>query len=229
MGYRLESDKLQVDIAELDYYPGQRFDHTGFITQVRLQTSEHTFCVQESPIPGEGTGGEGLCNEFGLFTSIGYEDAAVGECFPKLGVGNLTKKEDAKYHQFQEFAVEPFHTEIESSKDRIRYTVHPKECRGYAVRQEKIISVKGATLTVEYRLDNVGSKRIETDEYIHNFLRVDDHAIGPDYVLMFPASLQLIDPQPELIKDLNIQDNVVRWITIPTECFYAKMKGFPQG
>ncbi|MFD1908517.1 hypothetical protein ACFSQ7_37740 [Paenibacillus rhizoplanae] len=85
----LSNGVLTVEIAEVGAYGGTRFDWTGFITGVTLEQGGHTFCVPESLVPGQGTGGIGLCNEFGISRAIGYEDAAAGEWFPKFGIGLL--------------------------------------------------------------------------------------------------------------------------------------------
>lgn len=87
MAYYLKNDRLLVEIAELgEAYQGTRFDGTGIITGVKLD-GQHQFCVPESLTPGTGTGGIGICSEFGIKEAIGYEDTRVGEQFPKLGVG----------------------------------------------------------------------------------------------------------------------------------------------
>lgn len=92
MGYRLSNGILTVDIADIGEYKGTRFDWTGFITQVTLEEGKHTFCVPESLKPDEGTGGKGLCNEFGISRAIGYDEAPIGGWFPKIGVGLLQKE-----------------------------------------------------------------------------------------------------------------------------------------
>jgi len=89
----LKNDRLTVEIARPgSIYTGTRFDWTAFITQVTLDQT-HTFCVPESDQPGQGTGGVGLCNEFGIEQAIGYDAAHPGECFPKFGIGLLVKPE----------------------------------------------------------------------------------------------------------------------------------------
>lgn len=230
MSRQLINEKLQVDIAAIDYYPGQRFDHTGFITQVTLLEGGHRFCAPESPIPGEGTGGEGLCNEFGLVQPIGYDDAAVGEKFPKLGVGNLTRMDDKPYVAFTPYDVDlyPVHI-VQEAPDRIVYIVEPKENRGYALRLTKTISLDGASLKVAYQLDNVGEKPVQTEEYIHNFVRINDERIGPGYALTFAAPLTLLNPLPEQIDDLIVEGDTIRWRKVPDKVYYTKLAALPEG
>src|SRR5690554_4456888 len=82
----IRNEHLSVEIGEPGNYNGSRFDWTGFIQQVTLASGNHTFCTPESLIHGEGSGGAGLCNEFGIHMPVGYDDQlAIGDCFPKIG------------------------------------------------------------------------------------------------------------------------------------------------
>src|SRR5206468_1370757 len=83
-----------------------------------------------------------------------------------------------------DFSVRPFPIEVKQGREsEISYEVAPLECRGYAVRYVKTLSLNGATLSLRHVIENVGTKEIATHEYNHNFFRVNGHAFGPDYVL----------------------------------------------
>jgi len=98
--YVLENDRLKVDIAAPgEVYSGSRFDWTGFITQITLDHAV-TFCVPERLEKGVGTGGVGLSNEFGIDQPLGYDEVKVGQQFPKIGVGLLTKASESDYDFF---------------------------------------------------------------------------------------------------------------------------------
>jgi len=78
----LENGRLNVEIARPgSVYNGSRFDWTAFITKIVLD-NKYSFCAPESEIPGQGSGGFGLCNEFGINTPIGYDEAKPQEKFP---------------------------------------------------------------------------------------------------------------------------------------------------
>jgi hypothetical protein len=195
---KIHSDRLSVEIAQPgSVYTGPRFDWTGFITQVTLTTSggnQHTFCVPESLEPGKGTGGRGICNEFGNDKAIGYTEAKPGETFPKLGIGLLRRPERPQYNFFFPHEIaQPFPIDTSVVENQAIFTVEPVECRGYAVRLTKTVNTRENWLEIVYRLENVGSQPINTNEYCHNFLRVDDHLIGPEYCLHFPYTIQLED------------------------------------
>lgn len=123
MAYTLSNGILTAEIADTGSYRGTRFDWTGFITQVTLNRGGHTFCVPESLVPGQGTGGIGLCNEFGISRAIGYDEAAVGEWFPKPGVGLLQKVSAAPYSFAADYPLIPFQVVEERSRTEVTYTV----------------------------------------------------------------------------------------------------------
>jgi hypothetical protein len=192
----LRSDRLAVEIAAPETaYQGTRFDWTAFITQVTLDDA-HTFCVPESYEPGQGTGGIGLCNEFGIHMPIGYDDAQPGDCFPKLGIGLLVRPDQAPYRFARPYEIaERFPVHIETTIAQARFTVEPLDCRGYAARLEKTVSLQDAQLEIAYRLENVGSQPLRTVEYCHNFCGIDGHSMGPDYCLRVPYPIQF-EPVP---------------------------------
>jgi hypothetical protein len=195
---KIHSDQLTVEIAQPgSVYSGPRFDWTGFITQVTLSTpggGQHTYCVPESLEPGKGSGGWGLCNEFGNDKAIGYAEALPGESFPKLGIGLLKRPEQPQYNFFLPHEInQQFPIQIDITENQAVFTQEPIECRGYAVRYIKTVSAHENWLEIVYRLENVGSKQIDTNEYCHNFMGIDEYPIGPDYRLHFPFAIQLED------------------------------------
>lgn len=164
----LENGRLNVEIARPgSVYNGSRFDWTAFITKIVLD-NKYSFCAPESEIPGQGSGGFGLCNEFGINTPIGYDEAKPQEKFPKLGTGLLTRPDESDYFFFDKYEVEPFPVKISADKNAVVFDVEPVNCNGYAVKMTKTVSIEGNILTIDYHLENVGSKPIKTEEYCHN-------------------------------------------------------------
>jgi hypothetical protein len=213
MTITLESNRLAVEIADPGaVYTRTRFDWTGFITQVTLD-GQHTFCVPEDYDPAKGTGGIGLCNEFGNELAVGYAEAKPGEAFLKLGIGLLQRPDEGPYNFFRPHQiVERFPIRVEASEASAVFTVEPIECRGYAARLQKTISVAAHALTIQYTLENTGSKPIVTHEYAHNFLGIDRLPIGPDYRLRFPQAVQR-EPPPEQF--YRMAPAWLRWLPRP--------------
>lgn len=195
---KIRSNVLMVEIAQPGtVYSGTRFDWTGFITQVTLTTpagNQHTYCVPESLEPGKGTGGWGICNEFGNDKAIGYADAQPGEPFPKLGIGLLKRPELNQYNFFHPHEIiEEFPIQLEATESQATFIIPPLKCRGYAAKMTKTACVHENFLDIEYHLENVGDKIIDTNEYCHNFMGFDKHKIGPEYQLHFPFIIELED------------------------------------
>ena len=190
----LQNQRLKVDIADpQDTSRGTRFDRTTFITQVTLD-EQHTFCAPESLKPGEGTGGVGLNNEFGNEKPIGYAEAKPGELFPKLGIGLLKRPDLEDYNFFRVYEIaQPFPVSVDAALDQVVITVQPLECNGYSVRMVKTVRLIENELRIRTILENTGSKAINTHEYNHNFIGIDHHLIGPEYLMRFPYSIELED------------------------------------
>jgi hypothetical protein len=216
----LTSRRLAVEVAAPGaLYAGSRFDWTGFITQVTLDGT-HTFCAPESPTPGAGTGGVGLCNEFGIFTPLGYDDVAPGAPFPKLGVGLCTRLSDDPYSFFTPYPVTPFATDLQGDAHSLTYIQHPHPCAGIAARFTKTLCVAEDRLTIQYRLENVGDRPIVTEEYIHNFLAIDGLPLGPGYQLRLPESAQLTN----LPTTVAIDGTLLRWHQGQEQTFYCPIR-----
>lgn len=230
MAYQLKNEHLSVEIAEPGAYRGSRFDWTGFITGITLLDGNHTFCVPESLIPGQGTGGAGLCNEFGIENALGYDDIGPGEPFPKLGVGLLTRLDDRKYEFFRDYPIHPFKVSV-VRENEASLTFHslPADCNGIAASLSKRLSVTGNRLEVEYLLRNTGTKEWSTEEYCHNFLGIDGHFIGTDYVLRFPFELSPTADEAKTLAGLSFNRGEVRFADRPTAPFYFRLPGFDGG
>lgn len=219
---KIKSTRLDIEIAYPGtFYSGSRFDWTGFITKVVLD-KKHSFCAPESPIPGEGSGGFGFCNEFGISTPIGYDEAKPGEKFHKLGTGLLTRPDESDYFFFDKYEVTPYPVTIESISEHVRFELEPVECNGYAVRMIKEVSVFENKMTIKYCLTNEGSKPIKTEEYCHNFISIDNHPTCSDYVLKFPYSTE----SKETPDVLDVSGNEITWNTQPQNDFYIVPGGF---
>jgi hypothetical protein len=228
MGCRLSNGVLSVDISDIgEAYKGTRFDWTGFITQVTLAKGNHTFCVPESLKEGEGTGGIGLCNEFGISRAIGYDETPVGGWFPKPGIGLLQKLDSQSYSFINEFPLNSFSVDVEVRDDSITYTVQPLESNGYAMLLTKTISIKDDQLKIAYELHNKGEKPFQTEEYIHNFVGIDGLNIGADFELRLPSALKVEEPESEYTNNLlEVSGNTLTWSEEPDRSFYCKLSGW---
>ncbi|WP_410512123.1 hypothetical protein PaeBR_19100 [Paenibacillus sp. BR2-3] len=230
MGYTLSNGILTVDIADVGAYQGSRFDWTGFITQVTLMPGNHTFCVPESLVSGEGSGGKGLCNEFGISRAIGYDNAPVGGWFPKPGVGLLQKHNNFPYTFNHDYHVNRFKVSLENGLHGIKFTVHPLECRGYSIQLTKTISLSQDKLNIAYELQNKGSMHFQTEEYVHNFIGIDNNEVGSYYELRLPGSVKIEEPESSFTAELlEVSGGRISWSRTPDRPFYCKLTGWERG
>lgn len=173
----LEKDRLRVSIAE----PNKenvtcRFNRAGFITSVVLDGT-YEFCGDEHG----GTMGVGLCSE--ITTDVLSAEAAVGEKFPKFGVGLLTKSDEHPYIFMRTYDTEPFEIRTETGENCVSFYTEPRELGGYALREKKTVSIHDNVLSVDYEVENAGSLEFEYSEYCHNFLTLDFDGVRNSYNL----------------------------------------------
>ena len=179
----LQNERLKIEIAKPGtVYAGSRFDWTGFITQVYLD-GKHTFCAYEDRVPGNGSGGIGICNDFGLNKPIGYDEAAVGEDYLKVALGNVKKLDAPKpyIHMVGHEITEKATITWENDATSVCFHAVNPDCRGYRTDLKKKISIDGNQLRIDYTLKNIGEKTIDTEEYTHNFLAIDGKPLGKGY------------------------------------------------
>lgn len=220
----LSNDRLTIEVAAPGHaYSGTRFEWAGFITQVTLD-GKHTFCVPES-INGSGTGGAGLCSEYGIHGVPGYDDALPGESFIKPGVGVLTRTDDRPYSFSRSYPLRPFRHRIESARNSLIFICDPIDCRGYSMQTTKVLQLVANRLIVTDTLENTGAQPIELDHYCHNFVAIDGRSVGPDTSLSWTraaASLHQARPQ-----QVEIAAHHATWSSEPTDVFYAPVSLLP--
>ena len=151
-----------------------------------------------------------------------------------MGIGLLARPDEQPYNFFRSYEiVAPFPIHVMTGPTQAMFTVEPLDCRGYAVRLAKTVTVEGAGLTIAYTLENVGEKPIVTTEYVHNFVRIDAHALGPDYRLGMPYTIAFstppaafVDHMAQMMAVLDVQDSDIRWRATPEGNFYCRPLGF---
>jgi len=183
--YILQSDRLRVDVSEPGVPPNTttRFDRAGFVEEVVLD-GIHRFCASEPRnLSHVSSGGRGICNEYKSDADV---EAAVGDYFMKPGIGLLLKEADGPYRFMNAYKVKPFSIDVTQEGGSILFVTQPEPCGGYALRQEKRLTVDGNRLEMRIKLENAGEKDFVGEEYCHNFISVNCMTLGPNYTLEFP-------------------------------------------
>jgi hypothetical protein len=158
-------------------YARSRFDWTGFIPQVSLRG--HTFCTPESPTPGRGSGGEGICDEFRISeAAMAWDD--TDRFFLKPGVGKLERIDEKPYHFGANYpVVQAFPCTVNAGADYVDIHLDAIPLKGLAFTQDKHICVMDNMLLITTTITNVGEKKLDFREYNHNFLSMDSLGAHP--------------------------------------------------
>ena len=200
--------KLYLPDSGSGFYRGTRFDWSGVIYSLECNGHSYFAPVVQDSRPGSPrhriqTGIKRLrrrhpkCKhgsrrrEFS--NPIGYNEAAVGGGFIKLGVGILLKPNEPRYSWSTKYEiVDPGKRAVHTSRDSVEFVHEVNETSGYAYVYRKTVRLsKGKSeLVLEHSLKNTGKQRIETPVYAHNFIVMDDQPFGPDFLIKVPFDIQ---------------------------------------
>ena len=182
------SARLYLPDVKQGYYRGTRFDWAGVIPE--LQYKDHSYFGQwfEKYSP---TLHDAIMGPVEDFFPIGYDEAKPGETFLKIGIGMVQKPVEAKYFFANTYQlINAGDWKVKPKKDRVQFihTLNDKEY-GYEYRKTVQLTKGKPELVLLHSLENTGKKLLETNVYNHNFFMMDNHPIGPDYVVSFPFDL----------------------------------------
>lgn len=193
--------ELVIDLP-LEHYNFSRFDWTGKIRSVKYKGKEITG-IERTDNVNEHHIGKGFYNEFGIDSPIGFEEAKIGDWFHKIGVG-LLKKESHQYDfcKLHEILPATFSTKIYDNKVVLICKSALKN--GYAYELVKEILIVDNKFLINYKLQNTGDKIFMTNEYVHNFMAIDNEVMGENYEVTFSFDLQ-----PTLFEESVNPENTV--------------------
>lgn len=200
-------------LAGEPYYRGTRFDRTGII--LSLESCGHSFVrpwfLRYDPFMHDAVSGPSE-----EFTQIGYESAAAGEEFLKLGVGRLVR-DGAPYDRFNPYKVaDAGRMTIERSASS---AVFRHELGGTCDYVKTVELLDETTLKISHSLRNCGNQPLEFHVYSHNFFILDGAFTGRDTRFSFPFrpegdwrspydSVALTENGIEFSRDLNPGESV---------------------
>ncbi|TVQ18082.1 MAG: hypothetical protein EA382_18135 [Spirochaetaceae bacterium] len=199
----LRSGDLSIEIARpgsRDEHHATRFSPVAYILQARYR--DHTYFFDRGS-PMEFDIGERT-------TPPGYALSPPGGCFTKIGVGRLERPTADPYKLGSTYPirVRPETTvEAESSRAAFHQLLETDEqAPGYELAVH--LAVDGNTLTIDYALRNLGETTFVTEQYLHNFSRLDDAALSADYRVSLDYDCEICDslgaqldpPQTALIR-----------------------------
>ncbi|EAR02428.1 hypothetical protein [Maribacter sp. HTCC2170] len=223
MPYKLKNKNLEIHIdLPGEGYSFSRFDWTGKITQVKfhsipLSISERLDRVNDTVF------GKGFYNEFGIDSALGYNDIEIGGWFHKIGIGLLQKEEEG-YFFHKKHTIKPAAFEVISTRNTIKISCISENVNGYAYVLKKNIILNESGFKIKYHLENRGEKDIHTNEYVHNFMAINNEPIGSDYKLKFPFQLKpaLFDEMVNKERQVSLGSNDFSFKGTPNEQFFFK-------
>jgi len=152
---------------------------------------------------------------------LGFEAAAVGGWFHKIGVG-LLKKTTKPYAFHHQYEIRPAVFEVTKMPNKLIIRCQSEIVNGYGYVLKKIIELGESGFTIHYHLKNTGTNVIITDEYVHNFTVINAALIGNQYQLNFPFLLQpnlfeeTVNPEGKVI----ISQKIIRFKGTPKKQFF---------
>lgn len=180
--------------ADNGYYRGSRFEWSGLVQQIKYAGHTYFGDWKSTHDPKNHDDLTGTASEFGMFSPLGYDDAARRETFVKIGIGELLRSDNNDYHFGTNYrVVNAFDWTINSASNRIEFIQDSPDFKGWKYHFEKRIQLAdGAAprFSIFHKFVNTGSKQINTDYYCHNFTMIDDDPIDSAYSLEFPFELQ---------------------------------------
>ena len=227
---RIQNDQLDVTIYLPDpdkgYYRGSRFDWSGLVQQVKYR--DHVFFGdwKTTHNPTNFEDANGLVEEFGMFTPIGYADAKPKETFVKIGIGELlkSKEEDYGFSKYYK-VVKPFSWEIKQDKTWIEFhQIIPNWHEwGYDYCKRIELIPGKPLLKITHTFKNTGKKVIHTDHYCHNFVQIDHASINEDYRLDFPFPVKL---KQEMEGSAKIEGTKFYFLKTVTKALFSELEGW---
>ncbi len=218
----LQNGRLKVEIMRPgEEYRGGRYDWSGIVRQVTLD-GKHTFLQSESP---ESMGGRGLVGLWEFKNNDFFDEVDLGEEFPMMGIGLCTRFSNV-FDRAEDFRITPFlrNTEVREDEGYASFETLPMMCHGRAMYQFKELWIDENDLYIRQTISNVGSKKLELQEFNHNFMCFDGHPVDRSYKLT-----PCYKPIPDVRRGLfGVESDGIRVIELdgPTESSAVKLDGF---
>ncbi|HEX8984613.1 MAG TPA: hypothetical protein VF767_04255 [Bryobacteraceae bacterium] len=217
-GIRIANRHAQAEVYLPDsaagFYRGTRFDWSGVIHSLKAQGHDyygpwfdrtdpkiHDFIYDGAEIvAGPCSAVTGPVDEF---APLGFDAAAPGANFVKIGVGALRRPDAAAYDNYRLYEIAgPGKWTVRKRRSSVEFTHALSDASsgyGYIYRKTVRLAKDQPGMVLEHRLKNTGTRPIRTTVYNHNFLVLDRQPPGPDLSIAFPFQVRTPKPlNPEL-------------------------------
>jgi choline-sulfatase len=224
----LSNDEVQMKVylpdAENGLYRGTRFDWSGVIGSVHYKGHEYFGYWKDTHDPMFHEDLSGPVEGF-IEPELGYDEAEAGEGFIRLGVGILEKAREPEYNWRETYKIlDHGKWKTEHGKDWIAFTQKIESDFGFGYLYSKTIKLNKVGFTIEHKLQNTGTKAIETDQFNHNFFMIDSEPSGTAFKVSFPFA---ISTGNDLKGYLEIKDNHLAFIKdVVNNSVFVELEGY---
>lgn len=215
--------KVFLPDAKNGLYRATRFDWSGLIGSAQYKGHEYfgywkithdPLCHEDLLGPAEGF----------IKSGLGYDEAKIGDEFIRIGVGIL-EKDDEEYDWIKTYKiVDHGKWKIDQGIDWISFTHEIQSDIGYSYIYEKVIQLKNNGFKLIHTLKNIGTKRIMTDQFNHNFFRIDEGQTGTGFTVELPYKISTINT---INGKLKIKENTLHFLeNLNDESVFLQITGF---
>lgn len=212
------SMKIYLPDQEKGLYRATRFDWSGVIGSVLFKGHEYFGYWKDTHDPMFHEDLSGPVEGY-IEPGPGFDEASPGEGFIRIGVGILEREDEQDYVMRKTYKITDHGTwNTEHGQDWISFTHRIDTRFGYGYLYQKTIQLKADGFTIAHILKNTGEKPIETDQFNHNFFRIDGEPSGTAFQISFPYAIYSEDDLKGLleiegqnltfIRDLGKEENV---------------------
>jgi hypothetical protein len=226
---RMVTMQLYLPDPEKGFYRATRFDWSGIISSAVYDGHEYFGYWKKTHDP---TVHEDLSGPVESYNDpgLGFEEAAAGGKFIRIGVGVLERPDEKPYETFKTYKIlDHGKWTVKKEKDWISFTHELSSDIGYGYIYTKKIALKKDEpgFTIMHQLSNTGAKKIETDQYNHNFFIIDGEKTGPAISITFPYAISTADDLKGL---MEIDGNNLRFTSeLDQQSVWMELTGFGPG
>ena len=172
--------KLVLHDPQDGFYLGTRFDRSGVFDSVLwkgVEMAGRWFTAYDPSMH------DAVCGPAEEFSPIGYDDAAPGGTFIKIGVGLLERPDAAPYDRFRLYGIaDPGTWTVEAGEDTIAF-IHKLD--GIYLYRKEIAITGPSSFSIRHALNSLGAP-LSGEVYNHNFWTFGRFETGPSRLIDFP-------------------------------------------
>lgn len=234
--------RIYLPDAQNGFYKGTRFDWSGVIGALefdghdyypqwfqRTDPAVHDFIYDGNDIvAGPCTAVTGPVEEF--VKNLGFDEAAAGGTFIKIGVGVLRRPDAAAYDNYRLYPIaDGGKWTVRPSSDSVDFRqelADPATGFGYDYRKTVSLAKDAPRLVIDHSIRNTGRRAIKSSVYNHNFLFIDRQPPGPGLTLTWPFEIAA-QPAPDQ-RLAEIRGNAIHFVKTLSgkESVYMGIHGF---